>query len=123
MSHLPPPHLDQIAVAKWIELLVILEGRGPLDAATLDGLGCYAAAFSQWANATAQVKELGSVIRSPSGFAIESPFVKIAERAARAMKQWGDVLQLHRKAKPQAIEQPADGGGFLRLLGGRGKVG
>ena len=69
-----------------------------------------------------QVNALGAVVKSPAGFAVPNPFVAIAAAAQRQMRQWGDVLGLHKRPSRKAKEPEADqGSGLLKLLGARGK--
>ncbi|MCG2683983.1 MAG: phage terminase small subunit P27 family [Planctomycetales bacterium] len=103
----PPQHLDSAAVSKWAELLPALEKRGDLDQGTLDALAAYCVAYSQWVEAQAKIAELGSVIKSASGFAIISPFVTVAAQAERRMRQWATELRLTPKARGKATS--ADG--------------
>ena len=100
-----PEHLDDQARQKWAEILPILEGRGDLDAGSLDALAAYCSAWSRWTAAEAQVNTLGAVVKSPAGFAVPNPYVAIAAAASRQMRQWGDVLELH-KARSRKAEQP-----------------
>ena len=93
-----PEHLDEQARAKWAEVLAILDGRGDvLDAGTVDAAACYCSAWSQWTAAQAQVQQLGMVVKSAAGFAIPNPYLAVAKDAQRQMRQWGDVLGLHKR--------------------------
>ena len=108
MNHEPPEHLDEQATAKWAELLPILDT--PLDQGRLDALAAYAVAWSRWTAAEAQVAELGPVVKSPAGFPVQNPYLSIAKDAQRQLRQWGDVLGLHKKPRQKAApntETPA----------------
>ena len=104
MNHEPPQHLDQAAIAKWQEIIVILETRGDLDQGTLDALSCYCSAWSRWTAAEQQVNALGAVVKSPAGFAVPNPYVAIAAAAQRQMRQWGGELRLTPKARGRKAE-------------------
>ncbi len=125
MNREPPAHLDEQAKAKWGEATAALDGRGDtLDAGTLDALACYCQAWSRWTAAEQQVNALGAVVKSAAGFAVPNPYIAIAAAAQRQMRQWGDVLGLHkrrRKAKHDD-DQPDEGQGLLRLLSSAGKA-
>ncbi|NLF09395.1 MAG: phage terminase small subunit P27 family, partial [Pirellulaceae bacterium] len=110
MNHEPPQHLDQAAIAKWQEIIVILETRGDLDQGTLDALSCYCSAWSRWTAAEQQVNALGPIVKSPTGFPVANPYVAIAAAAQRQMRQWGGELRLTPKArgrKAEAVEESA----------------
>jgi len=120
-----PAHLDDEGRRKWGEVLAILDDRGDtLDAGTLDAAAAYSLAWSRWTAAEQQVNTLGAVVKSPAGFAVPNPYIAIAAAAQRQMRQWGDVLGLHKhqgrqKAKEPDADQGDQGEGLLKLLGGR----
>ena len=90
----PPPapaHLDAVASAKWRELAAEV---GRIDPGDGDLLEIYCQTWSRWRAADAQVQELGQVIKSPSGFPIQNPFLAIANRAAADLLKIGKRLGL-----------------------------
>jgi len=101
--HEPPQHLDEQAVAKWQEIVVVLETRGDLDAGTLDALTCYCSAWARWTAAEAKVSELGAVVKSAAGFAVANPYVGIAKDAQRQMRQWAAELKITPKSRGKAM--------------------
>lgn len=113
----PPEHLDDQAAAKWAEVVAILEDRGDaLDAGTLDAATAYASAYSRWRAAEKKVQELGAVVKSPAGFAVENPYVGIARKAEIAMRQWAGELRLTPKTRGKT--KPPEDGEPLQLFGG-----
>jgi P27 family predicted phage terminase small subunit len=98
-THKPPAHLDGEARQKWAEVLPILQARGDVDAAALDAAAAYCQAYSRWTAAEAKVSELGPVVKSPAGVAVQSPYLAVAAAAQRQMRQWGDALRLTPKAR------------------------
>jgi len=99
-----PAHLDEQARQKWAELLPLLESRGDVDQGTLDALAAYCSAWSRWTAAEQQVSVLGAVVKSPAGFPVANPYAAIAAAASRSMRQWGDVLGLHKHPGRKAAE-------------------
>jgi P27 family predicted phage terminase small subunit len=121
MIHKPPEILDAQARAKWAELLPILETRGEVDTSTLDALAAYCQAWSRWQSAEGQVNALGAVVKSPAGFPVQNPYLAVAAAAQRQMRQWADVLGLHKRPgrRKAADDTEADqGNSLLKLLGG-----
>lgn len=57
-------------------------------------LAAYCAAYSRWAAAEAQVKELGAVVKSPNGYPIVNPWLSIANKAMEQMKAFGSEFGL-----------------------------
>jgi P27 family predicted phage terminase small subunit len=89
----PPAHLDEQARAKWGEIWPIVAQRESIDQGTLDALAAYCVAYSRWQAAETKVGELGSVVKSPAGFAVVNPYTIIAEKAARQMRQFAAELR------------------------------
>jgi len=90
----PPKTLDAEARKKWREVLPILSARGETDQAALDGLAAYCQAWSRWIQAEAKIIELGPVVKSPSGFPVQNPYVAIAKAAQVQLRQWAGELRL-----------------------------
>jgi P27 family predicted phage terminase small subunit len=116
-----PDHLDEQARVKWQEIAPTLDTTQP---GVADALTAYVVAWSQWTAAQAKVAELGPVIKSAAGFAIVSPYVTVAAQAERRMRQWGDVLGLHKRAGRRKAkdndEADQSGASLLNLLGKTG---
>ena len=89
----PPAHLDEQARAKWGEVWPIVAQRESIDQGTLDALAAYCLAYSRWQAAETKVGELGTVVKSPAGFAVPNPYVAIAAQAQRQMRQWATELR------------------------------
>lgn len=88
----PPSHLDAVAVAKWQEITTMPDFT--VTAGDADLLEVYCNAWSRWRSADAQVAALGAVIKSPSGFPIQNPYLAIANRAAADLLKVGKRLGL-----------------------------
>jgi P27 family predicted phage terminase small subunit len=91
----PPPapeHLDEVAQAKWAELIAAIwncEDRHPGD---LDALQAYCVAWSRWSAAEKGISELGPIIKAPSGYPVQNPHVSLARHAADELRKWGKLL-------------------------------
>jgi P27 family predicted phage terminase small subunit len=48
-------------------------------------LATYCGAYALWAEATEQINKFGSMVKSPTGFPIQSPYLAIANRQAEIM--------------------------------------
>lgn len=80
-----PPELSPAAQREWARLVATL---GPLRVLThLDraALAAYCAAYALWAEATEAIQKYGAMVKSPTGFPIQSPYVSIANRQAEIM--------------------------------------
>jgi P27 family predicted phage terminase small subunit len=80
-----PAQLGPIARAEWDRLvreLAVLRILTNLDRAAL---AAYCGAYGLWAEATEAIQKYGSMVKSPSGYPIQSPYVAIANRQAEIM--------------------------------------
>ncbi len=80
-----PSELGAVAKAEWERLaadLVKLRLLTPLDRAAL---ATYCGAYELWAEATAAIQTYGSMVKSPQGFPMQSPYIAIANRQAEIM--------------------------------------
>ena len=48
-------------------------------------LAAYCGAYALWAEATENIQKFGTMVKSPSGYPIQSPYVSIANRQAEIM--------------------------------------
>lgn len=80
-----PPELGPVAKREWDRLaaeLVALKLLTNLDRAAL---AAYCGAYALWAEATEQIQKYGTMVKSPTGYPIQSPYVSIANRQAEIM--------------------------------------
>jgi P27 family predicted phage terminase small subunit len=80
-----PSVLGPVARAEWERLckeLVALRLITQLDRAAL---AAYCGAYELWAEATEAIQKYGSMVKSPSGYPIQSPYVAVANRQAEIM--------------------------------------
>lgn len=84
----PPAVLDGKAREKWIETAPQLHDCGLLTKIDTDALVGYCMTYERWFEAQKQLKLLGTVILSPSGYPMQSPYVSIADKALRAMQSF-----------------------------------
>ena len=80
-----PPELSVAAQREWHRLvgeLATLRLVTNLDRAAL---AAYCGAYALWAEATEAIQKYGAMVKSPTGFPIQSPYVSIANRQAEIM--------------------------------------
>jgi P27 family predicted phage terminase small subunit len=80
-----PLELGEVARREWNRLvgeLVTLRMITNLDRAAL---AAYCGAYALWAEATEATQKYGTMIKSPSGYPVQSPYVAIANRQAEIM--------------------------------------
>jgi P27 family predicted phage terminase small subunit len=80
-----PPELSEPARAEWdrvIGELIAQERVTVLDRAVLSA---YCIAFANWLEAEALCRQYGAVLKSPSGYAVQSPYAIQANQQRDAM--------------------------------------
>jgi P27 family predicted phage terminase small subunit len=80
-----PPELGPVAQREWNRLvgeLIALRLLTNLDRAAL---AAYCGAYAMWAEATEAIQKFGTMVKSPTGYPIQSPYVAIANRQAEIM--------------------------------------
>lgn len=80
-----PPELGPAAHAEWDRLVPELGELGLLTHFDRAALAAYCAAYALWAEATAAIQKYGAMVKSPSGYPMQSPYIGIANRQAELM--------------------------------------
>jgi P27 family predicted phage terminase small subunit len=107
-----PPELNDVARREWNRLATEL---GPLRVVTnLDrgALAAYCGAYALWAEAMEAVQKFGAMIKSPSGYPVQSPYLAIANRQTDIMLRIASEFGLT-PASRSRIATPADHGPSL----------
>jgi P27 family predicted phage terminase small subunit len=76
-----PEWLSPQAKEHWPLIAKQLRDAGILTEIDAPALGLYCEAFVRWHQANEQVAKFGPVVKAPSGFPVQSPFLAIANRA------------------------------------------
>ncbi len=80
-----PPELGPVAQREWQRLVGDLGALGLLTSLDRAALAAYCGAYALWAEATQNIQKFGTMVKSPSGYPIQSPYVAIANRQAEIM--------------------------------------
>ena len=80
-----PPELGPVAQKEWQRLSIELNKLRILTQLDRAALAAYCGAYSLWAEATENIQKFGTMVKSPSGYPIQSPYVSIANRQAEIM--------------------------------------
>jgi len=76
-----PAHLSDTAKAEWRRLGHILVAMGVMTEADGGALALLCTSWSRWLEAEEQLRRYGIVIKSPSGYPIQSPYLSIARQS------------------------------------------
>lgn len=80
-----PVELGPVARREWDRLAVELSALRILTNLDRAALAAYCGAYAMWAEATEAIQKFGTMVKSPSGFPQQSPYVSIANRQAEIM--------------------------------------
>lgn len=80
-----PAELGPVARREWDRLASELGKLKLLTQLDRAALAAYCGAYALWAEATEAIQKFGTMVKSPSGFPIQSPYVSIANRQAEIM--------------------------------------
>lgn len=82
----PPKELDAIAKKEWRRMGKILLRMGLLTEIDRAAFAGYCVSWSQWTQALEKVQQLGPIIKAPSGFPIQNPYLAVANHALKTMQ-------------------------------------
>jgi P27 family predicted phage terminase small subunit len=80
-----PSEVGPTARAEWDRLVPELGELGLLTHFDRAALAVYCGAYALWAEATAAIQKYGAIVKSPSGYPMQSPYIGIANRQAELM--------------------------------------
>jgi P27 family predicted phage terminase small subunit len=80
-----PEELSPVARREWDRLVGELAALRILTNLDRAALAAYCGAYSMWAEATQNIQKFGTMVKSPTGYPVQSPYVSIANRQAEIM--------------------------------------
>ena len=80
-----PPELGPVARREWDRLVGDLAALRILTNLDRAALAAYCGAYALWAEATEAIQKYGAMIKSPTGYPVQSPYLAIANRQAEIM--------------------------------------
>lgn len=78
--------LSDIGKAQWKNVAPHLINSGLLTVLDKPALALYCEACARWIDANDNVRKYGTVVKAPSGFPVQSPYLAIANKAFDQMK-------------------------------------
>ncbi len=104
-----PDHLAPAAVAEWNRISRELHALGLIAKMDRAVLAAYCQAYARWVEAECKIKEDGSIVKSPNGYPMMSPWLVIANKALEQMHKFAIEFGL----------TPAARSRVSRLIGGQ----
>jgi len=81
-----PAHLSPEAKREWKRVSRELAGYGLLTRIDRAGLALYCEAWGRWVEAEEALRKYGVMIKAPSGFPMQSPYLAIANKAMEQIR-------------------------------------
>jgi len=89
-----PPHLSDVARREWRRLAAPLHEMGVLTLADRAALAAYCQAYGRWVEAEQKLAETPTLLKTPSGYAQQSPWLSIANKQLELMARFMGELGL-----------------------------
>ena len=83
-----PEHLSEEARAEWHRLVETLVGMGVITIVDRAVLAAYCQAYGRWVEAEQKLKETPLLIKTPSGYVQQSPWLNVANRQMELMGRY-----------------------------------
>jgi P27 family predicted phage terminase small subunit len=103
-----PPHLDKVARKEWRRLAKPMHDAGVLTIADRAALAAYCQAYSRWVEAEEKLKETPMLLKTPSGYVQQSPWLSIANKQLELMNRYMSDLGLTPVARTRLAKEEAD---------------
>jgi P27 family predicted phage terminase small subunit len=81
-----PRHLSDEAKKEWRRVTPLLDTLGLLTQIDRAALAMYCEAWGRWVEAEDCLKRYGVMVKSPSGFPMQSPYLAVANKAIEQMR-------------------------------------
>ncbi|SFG40961.1 phage terminase, small subunit, putative, P27 family [Palleronia marisminoris] len=109
-----PDHLDHVARKEWRRLASPLFEAGILTVADRAAFAAYCHSYSQWVEAVRKQSETPKLLKTPSGYVQQSPWIGIANKQLELMGRYMAELGLTPTSRtrladildPSAEEEP-----------------
>ncbi len=109
-----PKHLGREARCEWKRIARELKALGLLSKIDRAGLAAYCVSWGRWVEAEDKLREHGTIVKSPNGFAVQSPFLSVANQAMRQMTkllaEFGMTPSSRTRVHSLPTEEPKKGG-------------
>ena len=116
-----PDFLSASAANYWPKISKQLADCGILTEIDETALALYCEAFARWKDANAMVIKHGTVIKAPSGFPVQSPYLAIGNKAFEQMTKLLSEFGMtpSSRTRVQAVKKAPKVSRFASLNGGK----
>lgn len=106
-----PAHLTPEAAIEWNRVSQELNEAGLLAKADRGALAAYCQTWARWVDAETQLAKTGTVVKAPSGYPIQSPYLAIANKALELMRSFMVEFGMTPVSRARVGAKPAGGAG------------
>jgi P27 family predicted phage terminase small subunit len=109
-----PPHLSEVARAEWDRVAETLHDIGVLTTIDRAALAAYCQAYGRWVEAEEQMKKTPAMLKTPSGYVQQSPWLSVANKQLELMGRFAIELGMTPAARTRVAsvlsgaEEPID---------------
>ena len=104
-----PKWLEPEAKKEWRRLAKTLEAMGVLTEADMAAFAGSCQAYARWKEAEERITDRGLVIRTPSGYPQQVPYISIAQQYLKLMQQFAEQFGLTPAARSRIIAGNGEG--------------
>jgi P27 family predicted phage terminase small subunit len=83
-----PPHLSAVAQAEWDRIAETLYDMGVLTTVDRAALAAYCQAYGRWVEAEEKLKETPVMLKTPSGYVQQSPWLSVSNKQLELMGRY-----------------------------------
>jgi P27 family predicted phage terminase small subunit len=117
-----PPELSPLARQEWDRLCTELAKLNLVSHLDRGALAAYCGAYALWAEAMEQIQKFGTIVKSPTGYPIQSPYLAIANRQAEIMLRVASEFGFTPASRSRISAPPEDELPLLQLRMGEYEV-
>jgi P27 family predicted phage terminase small subunit len=103
-----PPELSPPARREWERLSGELSKLNLITKLDRGALATYCGAYALWAEAMEHIQKYGTIVKSPTGYPIQSPYLAVANRQAEIMMRVASEFGFTPASRSRITAPPTD---------------
>lgn len=111
----PPKHLNSVAKKEWKKQAKSLHPLGLLTKIDLTAFAAYCTTYAVWLDAQEKLEKTGLLIKAPSGYPVQSPYVSIANKTMSEMRKWLIEFGMTPSSRVRIQDNSKDGSGKISV--------
>jgi len=115
-----PAELGPVAHREWDRMAPQLASLRILTQLDRAALAAYCGAYAMWAEATEAIQKFGTMVKSPTGYPVQSPYVSIANRQTEIMMRIASEFGFTPASRSRISAPPPNAPDLFSLVGGGG---